>query len=70
MQKNVGGWDKGLRIVAGALLVLLTLSGTLGAWGWLGLLLVLTGALGWCPAYPWLGITTCKTPDAKNPPEN
>ena len=60
MTSNVGGIDRILRIAIGAVLVLLALTGQVGAWGWLGLLPLATGALGWCPPYGLLGINTCK----------
>ena len=60
MKSNVGGIDRILRIVAGALLVLLAASGQVGAWGWIGLLPLATGLVGWCPPYGLLGINTCK----------
>jgi hypothetical protein len=59
MDKNVGNIDKVLRIVAGAVLIGLTLSGIIGVWGWIGVVPLATGLLGWCPAYTLLGIKTC-----------
>ena len=38
MTRNVGGIDRILRIAIGAVLVVLALTGQVGAWGWLGLL--------------------------------
>ncbi len=61
MQNNVGRIDRGVRIAAGLALIALTLTGTIGAWGWLGLVPLATGALGWCPPYALLGINTCAT---------
>jgi len=62
---NVGGIDRGLRIVAGAALVALSLVGpfreTLYPWGLIGFLPLVTGLIGWCPAYTLFGIKTCKT---------
>ncbi len=60
MKTNVGGIDKIARIVVGALLILLALTGTIGAWGWIGVLPLATGLLNTCPAYSLLGINTCK----------
>ncbi len=60
MKKNVGGIDRAIRITAGLALVGLAATGTIGAWGWLGLLPLATGAIGWCPPYGLLGINTCK----------
>lgn len=58
--KNVGGIDKKLRIIVGAVIV--------GAgiyfqnyWGAIGLIPLLTGLMNWCPLYSVFGIKTCKT---------
>ncbi len=59
MKTNEGGLDRTLRILVGLVLVALTLSGTIGVWGWIGVVPIVTGALGWCPAYTLLGINTC-----------
>ena len=59
MKTNVGGIDRILRVVLGLVLIGLTLSGTIGVWGWLGLVLVGTAAFGFCPLYPLLGLNTC-----------
>lgn len=61
MQNNVGRIDRGVRIAAGLALIGLSLTGTIGAWGWLGLVPLATGALGRCPPYALLGINTCST---------
>ena len=59
MKPNVGGIDRILRLVLGLALIGLTLSGTIGVWGWLGLVLVGTAAIGFCPLYPLIGLNTC-----------
>ena len=59
MKLNVGGIDRLLRISAGLVLVGLAATGTVGAWGWLGLVPLATGAVGVCPVYPLLGLNTC-----------
>lgn len=59
LHMNVGTADRTIRILIGLTLIGLTLSGTIGAWGWVGLLPIITGALGWCPAYLPFGISTC-----------
>ncbi len=59
MNSNVGGIDRILRIVVGLALIALTLTGTIGLWGWLGLVPLATGAFRFCPAYPLLGMNTC-----------
>ena len=59
MKTNVGGIDRMARIVVGALLLLLTLMGTIGVWGWIGVVPLATGLLKTCPAYSILGFNTC-----------
>ncbi|MDR5868483.1 YgaP family membrane protein [Halomonas koreensis] len=61
MKTNVGGLDKIARIVIGALLIGLALTGTIGAWGWIGVIPLVTGLLNSCPLYALLGISTCKS---------
>ncbi|AQU83028.1 MULTISPECIES: YgaP family membrane protein [unclassified Halomonas] len=61
MKANVGGIDKVARIVVGAVLIGLALTGTIGVWGWIGLLPLASGLFNFCPLYPLLGISTCKT---------
>ena len=57
--KNVGGLDRGLRIIVGLVLIALAATGTVGWWGWLGVVPLLTGLMGGCPAYSLLGVNTC-----------
>ncbi len=59
MKSNVGGLDRILRVVVGLALIALTLTGTIGMWGWVGIVPVLTGALGSCPLYSLVGLNTC-----------
>ncbi len=61
MNINVGGVDRGLRIVAGAVLILLAATGTVAWWGWLGLIALITGLVRFCPLYSLFGISSCKT---------
>ena len=61
MKVNVGGTDRLLRVIAGLVLIGLTLMGIIGVWGWIGLILLATGIFSFCPAYGLLGIKTCKT---------
>lgn len=61
MKPNVGGIDRILRFVVGLVLVALAATGTIGAWGYIGIVPIVTAALGWCPAYLPFGISTCKT---------
>ncbi len=59
MKANVGTADRALRILAGVILIALTLSNTIGPWGWIGIVPILTGLFRFCPAYTLLGIRTC-----------
>lgn len=59
MKSNVGGIDRGIRILLGVVII--------GAgifyennWGALGLVPLLTGIIGWCPAYLPFGLSSCK----------
>ncbi|MGJ7457936.1 YgaP family membrane protein [Halomonas sp. MA07-2] len=60
MKSNVGGIDKIARIVIGAVLIGMAMTGVIGAWGWIGVLPLATGLINFCPAYGLLGISTCK----------
>lgn len=59
MSKNEGNLDRIARIAAGVGLIALAATGTVGAWGWIGVVPLATGAMGWCPLYSVLGINTC-----------
>ena len=59
MKVNVGGLDRTIRIIVGLVLIVLTLTGTIGVWGWLGVLPLATGLFRTCPAYTLLGMNTC-----------
>lgn len=60
MQVNTGSLDRLLRVVAGLVLIGLSLFGVIGWWGWLGLILVVTGVIRFCPGYWLLKINTGK----------
>lgn len=60
MKVNVGSVDRILRVIAGLVLIGLTVAGMIGVWGWIGLILIPTGLFSFCPAYGLLGIKTCK----------
>ena len=59
MKLNVGGIDRGLRIVAGLVLIALTLMNVIGPWGWIGIVAIATGLFRFCPAYTLVGMNTC-----------
>lgn len=60
MTSNVGGVDRGLRIVLGLALIAATLTGAIGAWGWIGVVPLATGVFRFCPAYLPFGASTCR----------
>jgi hypothetical protein len=59
MKTNVGGLDRTLRILAGAALIALAATSTVGLWGWIGVVPLATGLIGWCPPYALFGWNTC-----------
>ena len=74
MIKNVGSTDRLIRLIAGAILLIIavpSLAGMafvgLGGWAWLvglvGVVLLATGLLNFCPAYTLLGMNTCPIKD-------
>jgi len=56
---NVGGIDRGLRIVVGLVLIALVFVGPKTPWGWLGIIPLATGFLRTCPLYSLIGVNTC-----------
>jgi hypothetical protein len=60
MTRNEGTLDRMLRVLLGLALLALTVTGTIGPWGWIGVVPLVTAAIGWCPLYSMLGINTCK----------
>jgi hypothetical protein len=59
MSVNIGKSDRLLRITAGLVLMALAATGTVGAWGYVGIVPLLTGLFRFCPAYTLLGMNTC-----------
>lgn len=62
MQENVGVTDKSVRMLVGAMLIVLTLMGTIGVWGWIGIVPFATGLLNFCPLYTLLRVNTYRKP--------
>ncbi len=65
MTANVGTVDRAIRIAVGALLILATLMGWIGVWGWIGVVPLATGIFRFCPAYLPFGMSTCSMDAAK-----
>lgn len=61
MKANIGGVDRTLRIILGIVLIALTLAGTIGVWGWIGVVALATALIKFCPLYSLLGMSTCTT---------
>jgi hypothetical protein len=59
LKANVGTIDRALRILLGLGLIAATVSGAIGAWGWIGVVPLATGAFRFCPAYLPFGLSTC-----------
>lgn len=69
MAKNVGGFDRILRVVAGVALLAWAfvpnlMDGTgatpINMWGLVGIVPLFTALIGWCPAYLPFGLSSCK----------
>lgn len=60
MKANIGTIDRGARIAVGLVIIIPALTGSIGAWGWIGLVPLATGIFRFCPLYSLLGIKTCK----------
>ncbi|AHF00350.1 membrane protein [Thiomicrospira aerophila AL3] len=61
MPVNVGTLDRMVRIIGGALLIVLAATGVIGMLGYIGIVPLLTGIFRFCPAYLPFGINSCKT---------
>lgn len=57
--RNLAQWDRTARFVLGALLIVLAITGTVGAWGYLGVIFVGTAFMNFCPLYRIVGFKTC-----------
>ena len=62
MKVNVGGTERVVRVILGAVILSLAFIGPKTPWAYLGIVPILTGATGWCPPYSLFGISTVRTP--------
>lgn len=60
MPVNVGTLDRMVRIIGGALLIVLAATGVIGMLGYIGIVPLLTGIFRFCPAYLPFGVNSCK----------
>jgi len=60
MTRNLANWDRMARMVLGALLIVLALTGTIGVWGYLGVIFAATSVVSFCPIYRIFGMKTCQ----------
>lgn len=67
MLANVGSIDRAVRILAGLGLIAATLSGVIGAWGWIGVVPLATGMFRFCPLYLPFGLRTCEMKKSTKP---
>lgn len=63
MKTNVGSVDRIARIAIGVILIALALTGTIGAWGWIGIVPLATGLMRTCPLYSLIGFSSCPMSD-------
>ncbi len=57
--RNLATWDRAARLILGALLIVLAVTGTIGLWGYLGVIFVATAFMNFCPIYRVFGLKTC-----------
>jgi len=58
---NIGGYERVIRVIAGAGIVSMAFIGPQSPWAYLGLVPLLTGLIGWCPPYAIFGVNTCSS---------
>ncbi len=63
MKRNVGSIDRILRVVIGLALIVLAATGSIAAWGYIGVIPLATGLMGSCLLYRLLGIDTAGASD-------
>lgn len=68
MIQNVGTLDRVIRILAGTALIVASLLGYIGAWGWIGVIPLATGLFRVCPAYLPFGLSTCSAKTGNTKP--
>ena len=63
LKNNVGGLDRAVRVIAGAVLLAMFFMYPDASWRYftlIGVIPLLTGLFGTCPLYSILGLSTCR----------
>lgn len=60
MNKNIGTADRWIRIIVGVMLIALAITGSIGAWGWIGIIPLATALINFCPLYRLIGFSSKK----------
>ncbi|MFM2004348.1 MAG: hypothetical protein RLZZ09_3 [Pseudomonadota bacterium] len=68
-ERNLGGWDRGIRLLVGFLLIYLGIFRrdwlgdpvVIGLVIFFGTMNTISAIIGWCPPYSLIGFSTCKT---------
>ena len=60
MNKNIGTADRWIRIIVGVVLIALAITGSIGAWGWIGIIPLATALINFCPLYRLIGFSSKK----------
>ncbi len=60
LTKNIGTFDRVLRIIVGLVLLSLVFIGPQTPWGYIGLILIVTAFINFCPIYSILRTGTIK----------
>lgn len=63
---NEGVFDRTIRIVIGAILLLVAITVRGSTWAYLGAIPLITGIIGFCPLYTLLGLSTYEKHEAKS----
>lgn len=64
LKRNVGGWDRAVRVILGLALLAFVITGDLqGVWGVIAFLVgsvaLITGVIRYCPVNRMLGVNSC-----------
>ncbi len=60
MKTNIGGFERFIRVLAGAGIISMAFIGPKSPWAFFGFVPLLTGLIGWCPPYAVFGLNTCR----------